>query len=124
MGTTLRALICTVLLSAAIAAFAADGDPLEITGTVMKAAGGAVTVKMDNPPQLATGSMVEVYVFFTREIFGMKTSGWLLAAEARLVSLNGSIVTVKIVREKSPMTVNNKKVEHLTPGKKVKLNQK
>jgi hypothetical protein len=121
MGAILRALLCTVLLSAAIAAFAADGDPVEITGTVMKAAGGVVTIKMDNPPQLAAGSMVDVHVFFTREIFGMKTSGWLLAAEARLVSLNGSVATVKIIREKSPMMVNNKKVEHLTPGKKVKL---
>lgn len=101
--------------------FIASQDAAEYPGTVVTKAGAAVTIRLDGASGLKAGAPVNIYKFFTRNILGMETSGWLHAAEARLISLKGSVATVRIIEEKSRMTVNNKKVEHLTAGAKVKL---
>jgi len=92
-------------------------DAVEYTGAVLHKSGPAVTIRLD----AASGITAGVYKFFTKEILGMKTSGWLHAAEARLISLKGDVAVIAIVEEKSAMTVNGKKVDNLTAGTKVKL---
>jgi len=112
-----RIIIFLVLTASGIVA----QDAVEYTGAVLHKSGATVTIRLDAASGLNAGAAVSVYKFFTREILGMKTSGWLHAAEARLISLNGDVATVTIAEEKSKMTVNGKKVDHLTAGTKVKL---
>lgn len=112
------AFLASFLLSASLMA---AQDASEFTGTVVTKAGDTVIIRLENAPGLNAGASVSIYKFFTKNILGMNTSGWLHAAEAKLISLTGSIVTVIITEEKSRMTVNNKKVEHLAAGAKVKL---
>ncbi len=94
---------------------------IEYTGTVVGKAGSVVTVRLDGEPVIGGGAALSVYKFFTKNIFGMETTGWLHAAEGRLKSLKGSVATVQVTEEKSSMVVNGKKVEHLIAGTKVKL---
>ncbi|HPC39948.1 MAG TPA: hypothetical protein PL180_14740 [Spirochaetota bacterium] len=96
-------------------------DAVEYTGAVLHKSGPAVTIRLDAASGITAGVSVGVYKFFTKEILGMKTSGWLHAAEARLISLKGDVAVIAIVEEKSAMTVNGKKVDNLTAGTKVKL---
>jgi hypothetical protein len=96
-------------------------DAVEYTGSVLHKSGPAVTIRLDDASGITAGITVSVYKFFTREILGMKTSGWLHAAEARLISINGGVAKIRIAEEKSKMMVNGKKVDHLTTGTKVKL---
>ncbi len=121
MNSKLRiigAFLFSFLLSAS---FVAAQDAAEYPGTVVIKAGAAVTIRLDSSSELNPGASVSIYKFFTKNILGMQTSGWLHAAEAKLISLKGSVATVRITEEKSKMVVNNKKVEHLVAGAKVKL---
>ncbi|MBP7734424.1 MAG: hypothetical protein KA369_00490 [Spirochaetes bacterium] len=94
---------------------------IEYTGTVVGKAGRVVTVRLDSAPVIDGGAALGVYKFFTKNLFGMETTGWLHAAEGKLKSLKGSVAVVQVTEEKSSMVVNGKKVEHLTAGTKVKL---
>lgn len=96
-------------------------ESTEYFGTVLKKTGNTVTVQMDASVLLTAGISLDVYTFFKKNIFGMDTTGWLHAAEAKLVSVRDTTAVIRVTREKSPMTVNNRKVEYLKPGTKVKL---
>ena len=99
----------------------AAGEEAGRTGVVQNKSGSVVTILMDDPAPLTPGASFDVYTFFTKQIFGMNTTGWLHAAEARLLSMKDRRVEIRITAEKSPMTVNNKKVEHLKRGVRVRL---
>ena len=121
MISKLRITLMILLVFCVTIPFLIAGDPTEYFGTVKKKTGAAVTIHLDDAHQIAEGDRLDVYVFFKKNIFGMETTGWLYAAEATLARLNDTTAVIRVIREKSPMTVNDKKVEHLTPGTKVKL---
>ncbi|MBN2078447.1 MAG: hypothetical protein JW838_05745 [Spirochaetes bacterium] len=99
----------------------AAGEEAGRTGIVQNKSGNLVTILMDDPAPLTPGASFEVYTFFSKRIFGMDTTGWLNAAEAKLVRMKDRRVEIRITAEKSPMTVNNKKVVHLKRGVRVRL---
>ncbi len=99
----------------------AAGEEAGRTGVVQNKSGSVVTILMDDPAHLVPGASFDVYTFFSKHIFGMNTTGWLHAAEGRLVSMKDRRVELRITAEKSPMTVNNRRVEHLKRGVRVRL---
>lgn len=115
------ALAATLLIIAVGGLHHAAGEESGRTGVIQNKSGNLVTILMDDSSPLTPGTTFDVYSFFTKQIFGMNTTGWLHAAEARLVSMKDRRVELRITAEKSPMTVNNKKVEHLKRGARVRL---
>lgn len=99
----------------------AAGEEAGRTGIVQNKSGNLVTILIDDPSPLAPGASFDVYTFFSKRIFGMNTTGWLHTAEAKLLRMKDRRVKIRITAEKSPMTVNNKKVVHLKRGVRVKL---
>ena len=95
--------------------------PQEFEGTVLSVKGKIVAIKLDAPAALFTKQAVEVYKFFNENILGMQSSGWLLAAEAKVVSIKENEVSLEITAEKSNMVINGKKIQHLKKDARIKL---
>jgi hypothetical protein len=114
-------MIGAFLVSILLIGLNSSAQDVEYSGTVIGKSGSVVTVRLDSVPVIDKGAALGIFKFFTKNILGMETSGWLHAAEGKLKSLKGSVATVQVTEEKSAMVVNGKKVEHLTAGTKVKL---
>jgi len=108
-----------IIICAAITAYGQEGP--ERTGSVLQKQGGIVTIVLDAGDPIATGAAVTIYKFFKKTIFGMETTGWLEAADAVVISSHDTRITARITKNKSEMVVNGKKVDHLTPGTRVKV---
>lgn len=93
----------------------------EFFGTVTARTGATVRLRLETHPGPPAGTVVDLSAFFRKAIMGMQTTGWLLAAKARVHHTAGDAMTLVIVEEKSVMTVNGKKVDHLPAGTRVKI---
>lgn len=122
--------ICSSILIAAgalalaahlVAADAPAPQAREYLGTVTLRTPALVRLQLESAEAPAPGTAVTVSAFFRKNIFGMDTTGWLVAARARVTAAQGDSVTLAVLEEKSAMTVNGKKVDHLTVGTRVKL---
>ncbi|MCB0478686.1 MAG: toxin-antitoxin system YwqK family antitoxin [Crocinitomicaceae bacterium] len=76
--------------------------------------------KMGILPEI--GARGELLKYFQSELFGGQVSGTLVIAEVEITGIKGSNVSLKVLEEKSQITVNGKKKNHFLSGNRVKLN--
>jgi hypothetical protein len=94
---------------------------INVFGTVSVVNGDFALIKITTPHSLSVNQSVNVYTYFEKLVFGMKTTGWLHAAIARIINIKDNNIKIKITSHKSVMVVNNKRVWHIKPGVRVKL---
>ncbi|MBX3187546.1 MAG: sel1 repeat family protein [Labilithrix sp.] len=107
--------------------------PTPIEGKLLSATGGTVKVKVSSKEPLTQGADVDFQRHFESKpgqrnalgvlgsIFGGTVTGWVGIAKARVSKIDGDVVTLTVVEERSVIKVNGKKVNHFTPGAKVRI---
>jgi hypothetical protein len=86
-------------------------------GEILKKKGKKVVIKLSATTLPKVGAKGELLKFFKKFMF----SGWLNIAEVKVVRVKGQKVVLKILKKKSKMKVNGKKVRHFKKGVRVKL---
>jgi hypothetical protein len=100
---------------------AAQAGSLE--GTIIARKGNVVTVQMTSSdgtdPQ--NGTVADMSKYFEEKMGNISMSGWLVVAKVEFVPTTHQNTDIKILEEKSEITVNGEKVNHFKVGKRVKL---
>jgi hypothetical protein len=109
--------------------------PPEIEGQLVARTKNVVRVKLSGELRPEKDQSLKLLRFFSGKagdkspigalagIFGAKVSvsGWVNIAEVRVTKVDGAVVTLEIEKEDSKVVVNGKRVNHFTPGAKLKL---
>ena len=122
--STLMKVTLFMALLLSLSLFAAEGEKAEQVspqGKITKVEGTLLTLELTGETSPEAGKKYELYKHFTKNIFGVKTTGWLLAAEVTVKKVQDKLVTLKRDKSKSDITVNKKKVELIKLGATVKL---
>ena len=86
-------------------------------GKILKKKGKKVVINLASASMPKVGSKGDLLKYFKKAIF----SGWLTIAEVHVVRVKSQKVVLKILKEKSKMKVNGKKVRHFKKGARIKL---
>jgi hypothetical protein len=112
----------TVLLFilTATAMFAQTGS---LEATVISRKGNLVALKLDTQSGdvFENGTVADMSKYFEEKLGNMQMSGWLGVAKVEFVPTTSQNVSIKILEEKGEITVNDEKVDHFKPGKRMKL---
>ena len=109
--------------------------PPEIEGQLVARAKNVVRVKLSGQLRPDKDQSFKLLRFFSGKagdnspigtlagIFGGKVSvsGWVSIAEVRVTKVDGAVVTLEIEKEDTKVVINGKRVNHFTPGAKLKL---
>ena len=69
----------------------------------------------------ATGTIADMSKHFEEKMGNMTMQGWLVVAKVEFIPTARQNIEIKILEEKSEITVNGEKVNHFKPGKIMKL---
>lgn len=94
-----------------------------LEGTVVKRNGNVVTLYTDatEGDAPAAGTKADMSKHFEEKFGNMNMSGWLGVATVEIVRMDKEITEVRIIKEKSEITVNDEKVDHFKVGKRMKI---
>ena len=116
--------LCALLIAPALAAAPAASDamtakepPASVEGKILKAKKKKVTVTLAAGPLPRPGQEGTLLKYFKKGIL----SGWIVIATVKVSKVKGRKVGLKILKRKSAMRVNGKKVNHFTKGARIKL---
>jgi hypothetical protein len=111
-------LLLTLLLPSALHA---QSGSLE--GTIIGRKGNVVTIAPTNftgtDPE--NGTVADMSKHFEEKMGNMTMSGWLAVAKIEFIPTSHQNTDIKILEEKSEITVNGEKVDHFKVGKRIKL---
>jgi hypothetical protein len=107
----------------------------EQEGTLVARKGKTVRIKVDDAASASVDQHATLLRYFNGKsgqktplgalagIFGgnATVSGWLAIADVRVQKIDGNTVTLEIEQEQANIVMNGKKVNHFSPGAKVKL---
>ncbi len=111
----------------------APPPPVALEGTLVSRAGKVLRVKVAKGAAPAIGARAEVQRYFESKpgdasplgilggLVGGTVSGWVVIADATVTKVEGEVVTLEIREEQSQVTLNGKKVNHFSPGARIKL---
>ncbi len=100
----------------------ADSITLELPGIIKSKVNDIVTIQYSDAENIpAKNIKCTLSKHFDSVVFGFKTTGWLDIADVQVITCEKGILKVKIISEKSDMTINDQKVDHFKPGNEVKL---
>jgi hypothetical protein len=115
------------------AAIDAATAPEEFEGKLVSKAGQTLKVQLNGSAAPAAGAPAEVSRFFESKpgeanplgilggLLGGTISGWVVVASAKVDKLDKDTVTLTISEERSAIIMNGKKVNHFSPGARMKL---
>ena len=100
--------------------FAQSGS---LESTVVSRKGNLVVLKLDSQKGEAyqNGTVADMSKYFEEKLGNMQMSGWLGVAKVEFIAATQQNVEIKILEEKGEITVNDEKVDHFKPGKRMKL---
>lgn len=75
----------------------------------------------ENAKMPAIGQTGELSKYFETNLFGFNSSGWLVIGYVEITKIQNDIVSVKVIEQKSEMTINGSKKNHFEKGNKVKF---
>ncbi len=94
-----------------------------LEGTIVARKGKVITINPTNftgtDPQ--NGTIADMSKYFEEKMGSMSMSGWLGVAKIEFIPTTHQNTDIKILEEKSEITVNGEKVDHFKVGKRVKL---
>lgn len=100
----------------------ADSITVELPGTIKSKVSDIITVQFSEAENIPLKSTIATLSkHFDSVVFGFKTTGWLDIGNVQVISCEKGMLKLKLISEKSPMTVNDQKVDHFKPGNEVKL---
>lgn len=107
--------------------------PLEFEGKLVSKTGQTLKVQLTGSASPTTGASAEVLRYFEGKsgqasplgilggLLGGTISGWVVVAGAKVDKVDKDTVTLTISKEQSTIIMNGKKVNHFTPGARMKL---
>ena len=107
--------------------------PQEFEGKLVSRTGKALKLRLMGSALPEAGTSVEVQRFFEGKpgdanplgmlggLLGGTISGWVVVASAKVDKIDKDTVTLTILGEQSSVTVNGKKVNHFSPGARMKI---
>lgn len=99
-----------------------DSITIELPGTIKSKLNDIITVQYTEAVNLPTKNIkCTLSKHFDSVVFGFKTTGWLDIAEVQVISCEKGILKLKMISEKSQITVNDEKVDHFKVGNEVKI---
>jgi hypothetical protein len=104
----------------AIAAHAQSGS---LEGTIVSHKGNVVTIHPTSftGTEATNGTIADMSKHFEEKMGNMTMSGWLVVAKIEFIPTTHQNTDIKILQEKSEITVNGEKVDHFKVGKRIKL---
>ena len=107
--------------------------PPELEGRLVARAGDKLRIKLAQAATPPLGASAEVSSYFEGKagqasplgvlggLLGGTISGWLVVANGTVANVDGDVVTLDIKQERSEVKVNGKKVNHFTPGARMRI---
>jgi hypothetical protein len=107
--------------------------PEEFEGTIVSKIGSTVRIKLTGDSPASVGSNAKLLRFFESKkggsspldvfggLLGGGLRGWVSIASTKITKIDKGIVTVTVLKELSKMKINGRKVNHFSPGARVKL---
>lgn len=111
-------LLWFLLLSGSLAA---QDFPGEVEGVITHHAGITVQVEAEGEELPAPGTILDMSKHFVEQWGKTNISGWMSTAQVRVTKVEGQVISMDIIEEKSHIEVNGEQVDHFKEGKRVKL---
>jgi hypothetical protein len=94
-----------------------------LEGTIISRKGNVVTIRPTSFTGTAAtnGTVADMSKHFEEKMGNMTMSGWLVVAKVEFIPTSHQNTDIKILEEKSEITVNDEKVNHFKVGKRIKL---
>lgn len=93
----------------------------EYQGTIGARSGKSLTLQISGVAANAAGAKAELFRRFGQNLGALSVTGWLDVAEVIVRKVDAGQVVVEVVKEKSDIRVNGKRVDHFGPGETIKL---
>ena len=100
----------------------ADSIECKIEGKITFKSGNIVKIQKtsgDTIPKV--GAEGELSKYFESNLFGGKTTGWLQIGQMKMTLITKDILTFKLLKEESVITINGQKKKNFEIGKTVKF---
>ena len=98
-----------------------DSIKCEIQGKIISKTGVVVKIQKNLGDSIVKiGTEGELSKYFESTLFGGKTTGWLAVGNMKVTAVNKDIITFKLIKELSIITVNGQKKNNFEIGKTVK----
>ena len=94
-----------------------DSVKYEVQGMLISKNNDIIAIQLsdtEHTPKVNTEGTLSKY--FDKLLFG-----WLIVGNMKVISVNKEIITLKILEEKSPITLSGKKQDYFEPGFSVKF---
>jgi hypothetical protein len=90
-------------------------------GTIAWRRGKQLAIRVSDTSGVALGAKGQLELKVARKLGSIRFSAWLSIAEVTVTAVRGAELTLAIERETSVMRKNGVKVDHFTPGERVRL---
>lgn len=107
--------------------------PIEYEGAMVSKVGAVVRIKLKGGAMPAAGTSAEMHRYFESKpgeasplgalggLLGGGLKGWVGIASTKIDKVDKDVVVATVIEERSTITINGKKVNHFSPGARVKL---
>jgi hypothetical protein len=95
--------------------------PSALEGTIASRAGSTLTLTIQGAPASKVGTHARLFRRFAKKFGSVDITGWLEVADVVIKKADARAVVVEILKEKSDIRVNGKKVDHFAPGETIKI---
>jgi hypothetical protein len=99
-----------------------DSTSYEFQGKILSKNADIVTVQQTDSSRLPVKNIIGMLSkYFEKVLFGANITGWLDVGKMKVTATNKGIVTMKLLEEKSMITIDGKQEDHFQPGFVVKF---
>ena len=88
---------------------------------LVKRAGTKLTLDLTKGKPPATGKTVEVQKYINKNVGTVKLAMWMVIATAKVESVQGKTIVLRILKEQSNVTIKGKKHDYFTTGSILKI---
>jgi hypothetical protein len=99
-----------------------DSVHYEFQGKILSKNGDIVKVQQTDTSRLpAKNTLGILSKYFEKVLFGANVTGWLDVGKMKIIAIDKGIITMKLLEEKSMITIDGKQEDHFQPGFMVKF---
>ncbi len=99
-----------------------DSTSFEFQGKILSKNNDIVTVQQTDTARLPVKNTLGILSkYFEKVLFGANVTGWLDVGKMNVLKTDKGIVTMRLLEEKSMITIDGKQEDHFQPGFVVKF---
>ena len=99
-----------------------DSTSFEFQGKILSKNSDIIIVQRTDTARLPVNNTIGILSkYFEKVLFGANVTGWLDVGKMNVIKVDKSIVTMKLLEEKSMITIDGKPEDHFQPGFVVKF---